>query len=57
MGQQRMRQVFHDEVGRFSRTPEVEALKLWAFAILLALGAGGIYVAGLSVMLALGVGQ
>ena len=57
MGQQRMRQVSHHEVGRFSRTPEVEALKLWAFAITLALGAGGIYVAGLGVMSALGMGQ
>ena len=52
-----MRQASQHEIGRFSRAPEFEALKLWAFAILLALGAGGIYVAGLSVMLALGVGQ
>jgi hypothetical protein len=52
-----MGQVSHHEVGRFSRTPEVEVLKLWAFAITLALGAGGIYVAGLSVMFALGAGQ
>jgi hypothetical protein len=45
-----MRQVSHHEVGRFSRAPEVEALKLWAFAVALALGVGGIYIAVLGGM-------
>ena len=52
-----MRHVSHHEIGRFSRAPEVEALKLWACAIALALGGGGIYIAGLSVLSALGAGQ
>ena len=47
----------HQEVRRFLSTPEAEALKLWAFALTLALVAGGIYIAGLSVMHALAAGQ
>ena len=42
--------------GPLSR-PEVEALKIWAFALALALGAGVVYIIGLSVMTALATGQ
>lgn len=45
-----MDQAPHYPVRRFHMRSEVEALKLWGFAITLALVAGGVYVAGVGIM-------